>query len=310
MSLPASLRLLDSRTERQCAAHGCGNRPKCRSPASGLFFCSTHAARDQALELVLLETPRATQHRRTAARLAHIHRQAGERGVIRLCTNNKWRYSPFVPGVVGFRLREMFGESGTPVLRQLLFENSGAIDLDGRHCVSLEHMARACALYQFEFGDKISDEFYNRLGAELSNPRLPAPRMPMSERRLAQKYSPNDAEPRFYANLTGKGNKIMTPRQFRALVFSIYERQVQSTATLADLRQALRDGYDLILWTQQSVFHDSTAADLHSDFENTWQDFTEEFAIACMLAIDNPADYPWNVYQARNAEIFDLPRPQ
>jgi len=204
----------------------------------------------------------------------------------------------------------MFGEGHTPVLRQLLFENVGPIELNGLHCVSLEHIVRACALYQFEFGDNISDDFYRRISTELSAPRLPVSRMPMSQRRLAQKYAPNEAEPRFYVNLTGKGNKIMTPRQFRALVFSIYEQQVQASATLSDLRQALRDGYDLCLWTQQSVFHDSTVADLHADFENMWQDFTEEFAVVCMLTIDNPADYPWNVYQTRNAEIFDAPRHQ
>lgn len=257
--------------------------------------------------VVVAESPDIVAHRRTVNRAALLRRQAAERGQVHLRTNNRWNYSQFNEGCFGLRLREMFGEQGTPVLRQFLFENCGPVQLDGRVCPSLEHMVRLCGLYNFEFGDKISESFWERLDRGFADERVPRQRLPRSTRLLAQKYSAGDAVPRFYVNLSGRGNKIMTPQQFRALLCFMYEDLVLTNPAFLELRRALADGYSFEIWTREAVFHQSDFADLQGDFMNNWQPFTEEFALACMLIVDSPLDYPWNVYRRQNAEIFDLP---
>lgn len=310
MSIPECLDLVPVNSSCQTTSQNCHRRARYRSATTGRLLCGIHESEASASDVLLCETPETLGHRRTVNRAAFATRTSGQRGRVRLATNNKWNYSPFVPGSIGIRLREMFGEQGTPVLRQFLFENCGPVQLGTRTCPSLEHMVRLCALYDFEFGDKISERFWARLDSGFSDPRLPSPRLPQSVRCLAQKYSASDALPRLYVNLSGEGNKIMTAQQFRALLCSVYEGEVLRNPAFLELRRALADGYSFVIWTREAIFHDSEFTDLQGDFMNNWQPFTEEFAFVCMLMIDNPLDYPWNVYRRQNAEIFDLSIPK
>ena len=60
----------------------------------------------------------------------------------------------------------------------------------------------------------------------------------------------------------------------------------------------------MVLWTGNHILHQSVLADVIDDLHLEWQLFGAENIVACTPMMDDPNDYPWNVYIRRNRELF------
>ena len=304
MSLPASL-ILDLETITCHHPGGCSFRARYRSPDTGLRLCGTHSRRDPGrTEIPLVQNQdREIRHRRTVMRTAAENRSADRRGSVRLQTNNRWNYSPYIDGCVGVRFREMYGEDGTVILHDLALENVGPVDFPSVSFPSLAHMLKLCGLHTSDFNGEIKAEFWDHLRRELNRP-IPRPRITRRAQTLIERYTDESVTPRFYVNLSGTGVELLTLIQFRALMCRLYETLVRTSTDIRDLRRALAEGFNVVLWTANHILHQSVLADVIDDFHSEWQPFGAENIVACMLMIDDPNDYPWNVYIRRNRELF------
>jgi len=301
MTLPPLLALLSDDLSCQ-APNGCRYRAKYKTIPDGTLLCGVHSRNRSRLALpIYLDT--SIEHRRRVNSGAYLRREAGEAGLVALRTNNRWQYNPHLDDSVGIRIRRAAAEEGTPVFGELAFGQVGPVHLRDYVSPSVAHLLELCGLYNFDFGDKIREEFWQQLRRGFEQ-RMPPSRLRFSERQLMRKYDIDAESPKLYVNLTGSGNQLMTPLQFRALVCRIYEKLIENHPVVEALRKARADGFDLVIWTPKPVFHHSTVRELCAEFLVEWQPFTEEDILACMLVIDDAGDYPWNVYIRRNEEIF------
>jgi len=306
MTMPSSLSCAVSK--RTCQ-HSSG----CKLTASYLLYdvdsdadrslaCGIHSRNRKRCPLIQAQLT-DKQHRTTVNDAALSNRQARRKGSVVLRTNNRWNYSARVNGRIGVRLSKVACERGTAVLADLTFANVGPFCFPGLLCPSLAHMMDLCGLHKFEFNDKISNAFWDRLRKGMASPTSQSC-LRRSERHLITKYAPGTEDASFYVNVTGSGNALLTPQQFRALVCALYEEKVRGHPCFAALEQARSDGFNLLLWTPEPIFHDSSPASLTEDFFARWKSFSAESVLACMLRISSSEDRPWNVYIRENHEIF------
>jgi hypothetical protein len=300
--------------EEQCAAKaGCRNKAYFRL-TGGVLSCGVHSRNKPRRELSV--NPNAAQREadmyraweELVERAASENRSASRRGTLTVGKLMMMKAAPHIDGV-----------------RNVFPNNKHQNRRDGFGCASLSPMRLGPTQHwQPDLPQALSIENYHQFNkvfgrdvvrsprgeitikASFYEMRDAAYRDPVPHRRKYEDEKGTNGNrnvPLVCVHLTRNGvERWYTYIESRYFYCREYERLAKETADFEILRRMLERGYNL-----QIVGYDGHAVDkpLYELYTTEWPPFGHELVLYTLLSVDNPDEYPWNVYYNKHRNRYE-----
>ncbi len=96
-------------------------------------------------------------------------------------------------------------------------------------------------------------------------------------------------------------DKCYTYIQSRYFYCHFYELLAKQTKCYTELREMLQDGYNLAIFGYDAY---PPSDDIYSDYKDPARPFGHELVLYCLLNIEEPSEYPWNIYYRKHKKLY------
>lgn len=105
-----------------------------------------------------------------------------------------------------------------------------------------------------------------------------------------------------HKTIDGVVERRFTYVQSRYFYCHFYEQLAKETVDFKKLQHYLDEGINLRIVGYDGY---NVTKDLYTHYTDPTKAFGHELVLYSLLVIANPSDYPWNVYKANHAELYD-----
>jgi len=167
---------------------------------------------------------------------------------------------------------------------------------------TIENYHQFAKFWQFELDDNgnILEQYKNERIIAYTAP----PKRHKYDKKTLSQYNNNINIPLFSVYYDKFGNEHRyTYIQCRYFYCHFYEILAKLQPDYDKLQNLIRDGYNINITGYDGY---KPTRDLYSHYVDTSKPFGHELVLYSMLTIDEPANYPWNIYYENNRYIYDL----
>lgn len=157
-------------------------------------------------------------------------------------------------------------------------------------CHNIENYHQGNKRFSFE-----TDEMFESKQLEMYNDEVA--HRHKYDRSTLTKYGSNVNIP-LYSVINGKKYSYIESRYFYCYY---YELLAKETESYNELRKLIDDGYNLAIYGYDGY---EPGNDIYQNYVDASRPFGHELVLYCLLTIDDPKNYPWNVYHRKYIDIY------
>ena len=165
------------------------------------------------------------------------------------------------------------------------------------------HQGSKCFKEELLCNNKPSKEFYDNQLAFFNDPIAHRHKLPKNPKEKTKKK--NIPEFFVWKHKDGKEHHL-TYIECRQFYCTFYERLATKTTAFKELKELLEKGTNLnIIGYDAKTLKDYKDPKVwHAQYLDDSTSFGHEMVLACLLSLNDPAQYPWNIEKQKNKTLF------